>query len=469
MTTEGTYPQVIGGVSSWCDLLIGGLPEIRWQVLPILAGERSPQPAYELPAHAELIGPIELWANGPPGGRARKAARASLPGELVRSLIGWHGDRRDLVDALVWCRMHPPGVRRAFRSREGWAGFLEGLADVLAESADGAGPAPELDIHEAATLYQVLYWVARTAAVPTPHTDLLHVTAAGWAAIPAVVHKAFHGTPMLLTEHGVYVRESYLAAARSGASAGERFMSTRLARGLALLTYDWADVVSPVADANARWAVALGVHPDKIRVIYNGVQEPDQPSPPPRAMRVVTVGRIDPLKDVHTMLRVAAEVTNRLPDSRFEYFGPVTDGQEAYGRSCFDLHRRLGLGETFRFMGSTRDPHGAIRNSDLVLMTSISEGLPMGILEAMAQARPVVATAVGGVPEVLRGCGMVAAAGDVHGLALAITTLLRDSELASRLGGNGYARVTRTFTRSTCLRQYRELIHELAAEAGVTV
>jgi glycosyltransferase involved in cell wall biosynthesis len=246
-------------------------------------------------------------------------------------------------------------------------------------------------------------------------------------------------------------------------------MSTRLARGLALLTYEWADVVSPVADANARWAVALGVHPDKIRVIYNGVQEPEQPSPPPRAMRVVTVGRIDPLKDVHTMLRVAVEVTNRVPGSRFEYYGPVTDGQEAYGRSCFDLHRRLGLGEAFRFMGSTRDPHGAIRNSDLVLMTSISEGLPMGILEAMAQARPVVATAVGGVPEVLRGCGMVAGPGDVHGLAQAITTLLRDAELASRLGDNGYARVTRTFTRSTCLGQYRELIHELAADAGVTV
>jgi polysaccharide biosynthesis protein PelF len=467
MTTEGTYPQVIGGVSSWCDLLIGGLPEIRWQVLPILAGERAARPAYELPDHAELVGPMELWVNGTPRGRGRRAARPSLPGELVRSLIGWHGDRRALVEALVWCRMHPKGVRRAFRSREGWSSFLEGLHEVLAERADGAGPAPELDIREAATLYQVLYWVARTAAVPTPHTDLLHVTAAGWAAIPAVVHKAFHGTPMLLTEHGVYVRESYLAAARSGASAGERFMSTRLARGLALLTYDWADVVSPVADANARWAVALGVDPAKIRVIYNGVQEPEQPSPPPRATRVVTVGRIDPLKDVHTMLRVAVEVTNRLPDTQFTYYGPVTDGQEAYGRSCFDLHSKLGLGEAFRFMGSTRDPSGAIRDSDLVLMTSISEGLPMGILEAMAQARPVVATSVGGVPEVLRGCGMVAAPGDVHGLALAITTLLSDGELASRLGSNGYARVTRTFTRSACLREYRNLIHELAGSAGV--
>jgi polysaccharide biosynthesis protein PelF len=470
MVTEGTYPQVIGGVSSWCDLIIGGLPEIRWQVLPIVAGERAARPAYQLPEHAELVGPIELWADGASGDRStrrRTNVRNGLPGELVRSLIGWNGDRRALVDALIWCRMHPQGVRRVFRSSVGWLSFLDGLRDVLTEDAEGVGPSPELDSFEAATLYQVLYWVARTAAVPTPHTDLLHVTAAGWAAVPAVVHKAFHGTPMLLTEHGVYVRESYLAAARSGGSAGDRFLSTRLARGLALLAYDWADVVAPVADANARWAVALGVDPDRIRVIYNGVQEPEEPSPAPRAARVVSVGRIDPLKDVHTMLRVAADVTQRMPDARFAYYGPVTDGQEAYGRSCFDLHRRLGLEGVFEFMGSTRDPASAVRGSDLVLMTSISEGLPMGILEAMAQARPVVATAVGGVPEVLRGCGMVASAGDVYGLGHAITTLLRNGELASRLGNNGYERVTRSFTRSTCLRQYRDLIHELAGPRAV--
>ena len=64
---------------------------------------------------------------------------------------------------------------------------------------------------EAATLYQSLYWVARTAAVETPDVDVLLVTAAGWAAIPALVHKALHGTPLVLTEHGVYVREAYLA------------------------------------------------------------------------------------------------------------------------------------------------------------------------------------------------------------------------------------------------------------------
>src|SRR5699024_7814666 len=153
------------------------------------------------------------------------------------------------------------GVRRAFRSARGWASFLEALEAVLAERIPEAGTPPALDLVEAATLYQTLYWIARTASVPTPPTDVLHVTAAGWAAIPAVVHKALHGTPMVLTEHGIYVREAYLAAARSGDSPGSRFAATRLARGLARTAYASADVVSPVTDANAYWELGLGLDP----------------------------------------------------------------------------------------------------------------------------------------------------------------------------------------------------------------
>ena len=127
---------------------------------------------------------------------------------------------------------------------------------MLSEETDGAGRAPELDTVEAATLYQTLYWVARTASTPTPETELLHVTCAGWAAVPALVHKALHGTPILLTEHGVYVRESYLAAARSRRPPASASSPPAL-REAGLATYKAADVVSPVranAAGRSRWA-----------------------------------------------------------------------------------------------------------------------------------------------------------------------------------------------------------------------
>jgi glycosyltransferase involved in cell wall biosynthesis len=472
MITEGTYPYAMGGVSSWCDYLVRGLPEIDWEVLPIVGGDLGRRPGMDLPTNVRVQPPVELWSEGLPGWRWRRhgepGLRLDLPQVLLRGLMGWDGDLDELTLALVWCRRRPHRVRSVFRNRAGWEGFLAALREVLDERTPDSAPAPELDTYEAATLYQTLYWIARAAAEPVPPTDIAHVTAAGWAGIPATVQKALYGTPVVLTEHGVYVRESYLAAVRSPSSPGERFIATRLARGLARSAYAAADVISPVTDANASWEVGLGVDPDKIHVIRNGVDQPPAPTLAPANGTVVAVGRVDPLKDVHTMLRVAAEVTSRMPEATFRYYGPVTQGQEAYGRSCHELHARLGLGDRFQFMGPTNDPNGVIRNADLVLMTSISEGLPMALLEAMSQARPVVSTGVGGVPEVVRGCGMVAAPGDTHALALSTLTLLRNPQLASELGSRGHARVQRVFARSASLTGYRDLFQRFATTAGAT-
>jgi hypothetical protein len=119
LITEGTYPYSIGGVSSWCDLLLRNLTEIDWQVLPVIAAHGKP-PVYQLPPHARQVGRIELWTEEIPHGRFnrrdRDAAGQSLPDRLVRGLIAWDADLEALTDALVWCRANPVGVRRAFRS-----------------------------------------------------------------------------------------------------------------------------------------------------------------------------------------------------------------------------------------------------------------------------------------------------------------------------------------------------------------
>ena len=468
LTTEGTYPYAVGGVTSWCDLIVSALSDFEWRVLPIVAAHGRP-PIDRLPPHARLVGPAVVWSEEVPRGRVLSGAGGGegyeLAARLVRGLLAWEGDPDALREALVWSRRFPVGVRRSFRSRRAWRTFLQALRTVLEERIAEAGTPPRVDLLEAATLYQTLYWVARTAAVSTPAADVLHVTAAGWAAIPALTHAALHGTPVLLTEHGVYVREAYLAGVRAPDSPGSRFIATRLARGLARAAYDAADVVAPVTDANARWEEGLGLDPDKIRVVYNGVAAQGAPVPPPRTKTVVSVGRIDPLKDVHTMLRTAAEVLRHEPDATFLHYGPVTAGQEDYGRSCHALHQRLGLGDRFRFMGGTTDPEGVVRDADVVLMTSISEGLPMSILEAMGQGRPVVTTGVGGVPDVVRGCGFVTAPGDAHALAMGVISLVRHPSLAWGLGRRGHRRLGRTFDEAACIAGYRELLEDVASRA----
>lgn len=464
MITEGTYPYAVGGVSSWCDAVIGGLPHIHWDILPIVAGGKRRTQNFELPPNAELLRPIELWSESSAPGLTWRRVRAggSTPALLARGLMTWEGDRAELTEALLRCRARPQLVRREFRSRDAWEGYLRVLKDVLGESHPDAAQAPVYDAVEAARLYQVLYWVARTAAVPTPGCDLVHITAAGWATIPGLVHKAMHGTPMLLTEHGVYVREAYLASVRdAAASLGERHMSTRLALGLTRAAYTAADLVAPVTEANGEWERGLGVDAAKIRVIPNGIHPSSEPSGPPECGKVIAMGRIDPLKDVQTMLLVAREVVRRMPEARFEYWGPPTPGQEDYAKACERMHEQLGLGDAFRFMGRTSDPNGVIRGGDLVLMTSISEAMPMALLEAMSQGRPAVATSVGGVPRVLRGCGIVCPPCDVQALATAVVLLLRNGELAAQLGRRGYERLHRRYTLQRCAESYGDLIDEL--------
>jgi glycosyltransferase involved in cell wall biosynthesis len=462
MTTEGTYPYAQGGVSTWCDLLVRGLRDVEWQILPLMTGRMHRR--HQCPDWVQVLPTIEIWS-GPPRGvqpvAGRRAGdRSLLPGELASELLGWNGKIDALCDTLIWCRHNPGRVRAVFRARRGWESFVKALETLLAEQPPGAGDVPDLLLANVSTLYHCLYWVAQTAAVPTPATDVLVVTAAGWAAIPAIVHGALHGTPLVLVEHGVYVREAYLGATKT--DPANRFVATRIARGLTRAAYASADIVVPVTEANAEWEEALGVPRERIHPIPNGVEAGRDPQPAPWATRVVSLGRIDPLKDLHTLLRVAAEVTRQIPETEFQHFGTDWPPTDAYGRSCLALHEELRLGSRFQFMGWTPAPKMALRESNLCLMTSISEAFPMSILEAMSEARPVVATGVGGIPHVVKGCGYLAPPGDIHSLATGVVTLLRNPDLAGYLGMRGYMRLSRKYGQATSLGQYHQILLELS-------
>lgn len=479
LITEGTYPFAHGGVSTWCDIVVNGIVGADWAVLPITAGGIRRPFLFDLPPHATMAGHIDLWSEQVTARRTvrRSSLRTTLGAEFVRALLHWGSDATSVLDALVWCRANPSLVRASMRHPEAWTAFRSALGEVLAsDAADRDRVAPGLDEQHVCDLYQSLCWVAQAAAAPTPappggtSPDVILVTAAGWAGIPAAVHHAMFKTPVVLSEHGVYVREAYLAAIRGGESTGERWAHTRLARGLARLTYATATVVAPVTNANAAWERALGADPDRMRTIHNGVLVPPKVAPFPTEPVVVTVGRIDPLKDLKTLLRAAAWVLEKVPHARFDHYGPVPEGNERYRDECVALHADLNLGERFRFLGPIDDPDTALATATVSVLSSISEGFPISVLEAMAAGRPVVATAVGGVPEALSGCGFTVRPGDYEALGSGIVRFLNDPELTQRLGARGRQRVIHDFGQEGCLLAYAALIGELTGtEPAVAV
>lgn len=460
LVTEGTYPMVVGGVSTWCEQLLRGLDDVDWRVLAVAGGDMNAKPAYTLPPSVTELRMLPVWSSRhhlP----AQRGSRDDLAAVLARAVLAWDAAPDELLHALLWCRTHPDSVVRSFRGSASWRLFLDAAASAIALPHPDVTAGLDLDLDGAVVLYQTLGWLARVAATPTPDADVTIASAAGWAAVPAVADKLLRGRPLLLVEHGIYVRESYLAAARSSDRPSVRLVTTRISRALARAAYACADLVAPVTDAHRAWEVHLGANAERIVPIPNGVEVPDEFLPAPAGKTVVSVARIDPLKDIHTLLHVARAVIDRHPDTKFLQYGPVSPGQDRYAESCRALHRELRLGDAFRFMGHTDRPLDAVRDANVAVLTSISEGFPMAVLEALGQGRPVVATAVGGVPDALQGCGFAVPVRDVEAFASAVCTVLEDRELAESLALRGQARVLRKYRLEHMLNGYRDVIQTL--------
>ena len=253
------------------------------------------------------------------------------------------------------------------------------------------------------------------------------------------------------------MRERYLEFRRAPYSPGFKGMLLRFYRLLTTTVYQGAALVLPGSQYNRRWEERLGTHPDKIHCVYNGIDPEifpvaeDEPSQPV----VSWVGRIDPLKDIETLIRAFDLVRRQRPTARLRLFGGVPAGNEGYAQACETLTDQLNLREHVTFEGRVADITDAYRAGQIVALTSVSEGFPYTVIEAMAMGRPPVATRVGGVPEAVGDAGLIVRPRDVMGVASALGRLLDDAPLRSRLGRAARERVMELFTLDGCLVAYR--------------
>ena len=360
---EGTYPYVVGGVSTWVHSLIAGLPDLEFALVHIRAGNERREPKFELPANL----------------RERFVVQ---------------------VDNLHYTQM--------------------------------------------------------------PRAAVYHALSSGFAGLLGVELKRTLGRPLILTEHGIYWHEAALGAGeiecglKVDASWAERFWE------MAGLVYREADAVVTVCEANHKLQLAAGALPEKCRIIPNGVEHSaSRPkSPPGDSPSIGLVGRVVPLKDVATFIAACRILADELPAAEFLVIGP-TDQDEGTHRRCLELRRELGLDGRLRFAGEV-DPRPYYHRLDVMVLTSISEGQPLAMLEAMAAGVPVVATDVGGCAETLgasvpEAAGIVTPPRDAQATARAVLQLCRNEELHARMSAAGPERVRRLYSRERFLAAYRAL------------
>ena len=166
------------------------------------------------------------------------------------------------------------------------------------------------------------------------------------------------------------------------------------------------------------------------------------------------VARLEPLKDISTFLKVAKIVCSKYPSCRFLIVG---DGSLA--KDLKQEAKSLDIEKKAVFLGDRRDVDKLLQIMDIFCLTSVSEGTPLTLIEAMASEKPIVATRVGGVPEVVidRSNGYLKEPGDSHGLTEAIMDLLENSEVRKQMGEKGYKRAFEFFHVNIMAKNYQNL------------
>lgn len=269
--------------------------------------------------------------------------------------------------------------------------------------------------------------------------DLLstHSSKAGWLGRLA---GRWCRLPTLFTAHGWAFTEGVPLPGRALYLWAERLVAPLAAR------------IVTVSDYDRELALRLGVgRPGQVVTIHNGM--PDVPpslraAPQRHPPRIVMVARFSRQKDQPALLRALAGLSHL--DWSLDLIG---DGPER--PQAERLTRELRLESRVRFLGTRRDVSECLAAAQLFVLTSNWEGLPRSIIEAQRAGLPVVATRVGGVPElVVHGeTGLLVPHGDIAALRAALASLLQAAPLRLRLGESGRRRYEARFTFERMLRE----------------
>lgn len=488
LMTEGTYPYAGGGVSTWCDVLCRGLSEIDFYVIAV-TGAPIATLKYQTPPNVRYIRQVPLWGSEEPCEHVRPEtpfadvylSRKETTAEVVRARFVplFETFLQQVLRQESQSALSPRVVHEMYRyfkryeykstlqSRLTWQAFCSAIVRTCASEQISELEQPSL--FDLTTTMRWLYNFLMPLNVEIPRTDVAHSTLAGISNLPIVVAKMEYGTPVIVTDHGIYIRERYLAVSSEHMSPFAKKFLLRLSSYASRLLYTIADQVSPVCNHNLRWETRFGADPGRIRTIYNGVDPgvfvpKEKPEKTRNRPTVVAATRVFPLKDIETMIRSCALVRDKIPDVRYAVYGPL-DIDPPYTKRCMDLVRELRLESNFEFAGFHSKPHEVYHEGDISILSSISEGFPYTVIESMACGRPVVATDVGGVREALEGFGILVKPRDAQGLADGVIELLLNDELRQQLGSSARERVLLRFRTSMSVNGYLKSYTSLGASS----
>jgi polysaccharide biosynthesis protein PelF len=461
---EGSYPHVTGGVSTWAQMLIKNMPEFEFIIYSI-GPEEKYKGAYKYKLPDNVVEVREVFLDEMLKEKGQYGKRYKLNKDEIKSL-------KSLItgEKVEWTHIFKLMADKRIKNEMDF--FMSyNFFDILKEAyTEKFNSIP----------FTEFFWTVRSMLVPLffvlnnkiPKADIYHSAANGYAGLLAVMAKIIYKKPMLLTEHGIYSREREEEIIKSTWAKGYfKDMWIKFFYNICSCVYELSDEVLTLFEKNKEIEIELGCPVEKINIVPNGIDVQAFANTDPKELaeglhldgfiNIATITRIVPIKDIKTMIQSFNYVRNVIKNSKFFIFGP-TDEDEEYFMECKQLAGRLNLDDLI-FTGKV-DVRENIKDMDVLVMTSISEGQPFVILEGMAAKKPFVTTDVGGCLELLYGnndgfgkAGLVEPVMDIEKIAKAIIRLCRDRELRKKMGENGFNRVSNLYGYEKCVESYRSI------------
>lgn len=464
IVAEGCYPFVVGGVSSWIHSMIRLFPKTEFVILAIAANRSlRGKYAYELPENVSEV--YELYLQDVDWNKKHRR-RHRLNKEQYRAL------RNLILDQDVqWNILFDLFQKNDISLNDLLMGedFLLAVTDCY-------------NLKYSQLVFSDFLWTMRSIYLPLfitlqmelPKADLYHCVATGYAGVLGSMAKHIYGSRLLVSEHGIYTREreEELIKAKWVNGIYKNIWIDQF-RKMSKLAYQESSLVTSLFEQARQLQIELGCPPEKTAVTPNGIRVENlqniagkQPEDEVK-INIGAVLRVTPIKDVKTMIQAFAFAKAKEPRLKLWIMGPW-DEDEEYAKECFELSETLGLSEDIEFTGriNIKDYLGRM---DMTILTSVSEGQPLTILESYAAHKPVIATDVGNCHGLIYGesddfgpAGMITHIMNVEEIAKAMVEMAQKKEMRLAMGENGYRRVMAKYRVEYMQKTYWEIYRDFA-------
>jgi polysaccharide biosynthesis protein PelF len=482
LSLEGTYPYHGGGVSTWAHLLCSKIKGYDFKLYSVNALHEKTY-KYDLSDSINEVIQVPMWSALEPKELMRYDNSYSsfiekkeftkdseindyfipLLDRLLTEIYENETSTENLEDIIIcmWHFFQTNDYKETMKNPLVWNSFKEKIINIIGEQE-----LIEVTLFDLTVAMRWIYHFLIPMSIDFPKSSISHLTLSGFSIVPAIIQKHKYGTPIMITEHGVFIRERLLAISQSDSSYFLKDFLIRFSQIMSRLTYAKSDKIVSVNKFNMTWELMYGAKKEKIKVIYNGIDHQrfiprQKPAELKDIPTVVAMARVFELKDILTMIKSCKVVKEVLPNVQFRIYGENNVVPE-YTNKCNSLIAELGLEENFIFLGPHPKPEMVFCEGDISILTSISEGFPYTIIESMSCGIPVVSTDVGGVAEALNAdCGILCKPKNHQEIGEAVIKLLQNSELRAEMGIKSRERVESFFTIDKFISQYQDVYDEL--------